>query len=104
MDKPVEYMHVFVVPGVALVIFGLAIVGFVEIVPPGPWHTGIKVIGWSLMIIGHILSGVAFFQTRRLKRRLARGLCPNCGYDLRATPDRCPECGIEAESDEVGQV
>jgi len=42
--------------------------------------------------IAPLLLPSAIRLTRRYLRR-RRNLCPHCAYDLRGSPDRCPECG-----------
>jgi hypothetical protein len=49
---------------------------------------------WTMVLA--LAIPMAVILTRRLRRRRRRraALCPECGYDLRATEgDRCPECG-----------
>jgi hypothetical protein len=49
---------------------------------------------WLLVLIfGLMPSWASVRYVRRRRATAAFGHCPACGYDLRATPERCPECG-----------
>src|SRR5687768_11205503 len=49
---------------------------------------------WGILLPLILLAGDVFFMLGfRTRHRRERGLCTVCGFDLRGTSDRCPECG-----------
>lgn len=47
---------------------------------------------WIVALIFAALTSLLLRRQWKL-RQVRMGCCPTCGYDLRATPERCPECG-----------
>jgi hypothetical protein len=72
---------------------------FVTVAGAGPhWgrfaHFGLRL--WPLPCLAALipLARLASAAGSVGERRQKAGLCCHCGYDLRATPGRCPECGV----------
>jgi hypothetical protein len=51
-------------------------------------------VSWLAWMLPPIL-----FRRFRAAHPSRTGLCANCGYDLRASKDRCPECGMPIASE-----
>jgi hypothetical protein len=62
----------------------------------GAMYTQLIVPHWFFILPSGV-TGLWFarraWHDRRQRRRQARGECTACGYDLRASPTCCPECG-----------
>jgi hypothetical protein len=56
-------------------------------------YAGVKMPYWFLVAVSASFRVRSWLRRERERDRSRVGLCPACGYDLRATPDRCPECG-----------
>ena len=71
-----------------------------QITPPGTWRALPCIPIWPGFAINTIFYAAilwvlfAFPFVIRRRRRIKRGLCPKCAYDLRGSASQtCPECG-----------
>jgi hypothetical protein len=73
-----------------------AFAGFAVRRPGYPFHSlQVDLPLWAPVAAAAVLPLAWAVAMVRKRRQVKAGKCKTCGYDLRATPGRCPECGAE---------
>jgi hypothetical protein len=73
--------------------FGFTLAGYHVAYGSGQTRVFVMAAPFWFIVLATAIPPALWSRNRR--RRLPDGLCHFCGYDLRATPGRCPECGRE---------
>jgi len=71
-----------------------------DVTPPPTTPRGslLAVPFWFVVLSSGLLPMITAGRILRVRRRVFMGQCSVCGYDLRASKIRCPECGTAMPS------
>ncbi len=85
-------VHEYLLPAIGL--------GYRRTEYPNSQRVGYRVYvpHWLAALAFALLPTVWYVRVGRPRWRYVRGCCVHCGYDLRATPERCPECGAKPQA------